>query len=115
MKIKGLRVGLRLQREIEVRDMLAAIAQHARWRVDGKALVYRFENESYGRKVSPRRMLGTVEAIRGLGGIPILSTRREVDRAKLEHGFYFESFEGSGVREDMKVEDRRIRVDFEQV
>jgi hypothetical protein len=60
-------------------------------------------------------MLGTVEAIRGLGALPILSTRREVDPGKLEAGFYFERFNGSDVREDMKVEDRRIRVDIEHV
>jgi hypothetical protein len=81
--------------------------------VSGKALVYRFENESYGRTVSPRHMLGTIDAIRALGGKPLLSTKREVEVEELEGGFYFESFNPNDVREDMKVEDRRIRVDIE--
>src|SRR5436309_10498784 len=88
LKIPGFDVGKRLQSASPIPGKISAFAQRAGWPVTRKALVYRFETESYGRKVSPRHMLGTVEAIRGLGALPILSSRREIDPGKLEGGFY---------------------------
>ena len=76
----------------------------------GKAVVYRFENESCGRRVSPRHMFGTLEAIRSLGGLPLLETRREVDAAALEAGFLFEPFNAIEPPQVVDIASRRMRV-----
>ena len=79
----------------------------------GKAVVYRFENESCGRRVSPRHMLGTLDAIAGLGALPLLDTRREVDASALEAGFLFESFNAIEPPQVVDIASRRMRVDNE--
>jgi hypothetical protein len=80
-----------------------------------KAVVYRFESESCGRRVSPRHMLGTLEAIAGLGGLPLLESRREVDVAALEGGFLFEPFNAIEPPQVVDIASRRMRVGRETV
>ena len=80
-----------------------------------KAVVYRFESESCGRKVSPRHMLGTLDAIAGLGALPLLDTRREVDVSALEAGFLFESFNAAEPARVLDTASRRIHVDADYV
>jgi hypothetical protein len=75
-----------------------------------KTVVYRFENESCGRRVSPRHMLGTLEAIASLGALPLLDTRREVDPGALEAGFLFESFNAIEPPQVVDIASRRMRV-----
>jgi hypothetical protein len=79
------------------------------------AVVYRFENESCGRRVSPRHMLGTLEAIAGLGGLPLLETRREVDVSALEAGFLFEAFNAIEPPQVVDIASRRMHVGRETV
>jgi hypothetical protein len=76
-----------------------------------KAIVYRFESESWGRKVSPRHMLGTLDAIAGLGGLPLLNTAREVDVSALEAGFLFESFNAAEPAAALDISSRRMHAD----
>lgn len=80
-----------------------------------KTVVYRFESESCGRKVSPRHMLGTLEAIAGLGAIALLDTRREVDPRALEAGFLFESFNAAEPAHGLDSASRRIHVDADHL
>jgi hypothetical protein len=79
------------------------------------AVVYRFENESCGRKVSPRHMLGTLEAIAALGGLPLLDTRREVDVTALEAGFLFEPFNAAEPAIPLDSARRRMHVDADHI
>ena len=78
-----------------------------------KTVVYRFESESCGRKVSPRHMLGTLDAIAALGARPLLDSSREVDPATLEAGFLFEPFNAAEPGPAPDTASRRIRVDAE--
>jgi len=78
-----------------------------------KAVVYRFESESCGRRVSPRHMLGTLEAIAALGALPLLDTRREVERSLLESGFLFEPFNTIEPPRVVDIATRRMRTDHE--
>jgi len=55
-------------------------------------------------------MLGTLEAIASLGGLPLLETRREVDAAALEAGFLFESFNAIEPPQVVDIASRRMRV-----
>ena len=80
-----------------------------------RSVVYRFESESCGRKVSPRHMLGTLEAIAGLGAIPLLDTRREVDAGVLEAGFLFEPFNALEPARVVDTASRRIHVDADHL
>ena len=75
-----------------------------------RAVVYRFESESWGRKVSPRHMLGTLEAIAALGALPLLDTAREVDVTALEAGFLFESFNAAEPAVALDSASRRMHV-----
>jgi hypothetical protein len=76
-----------------------------------KAVVYRFESVSWGRTVSPRHMLGTLEAIAALGGLPLLDTAREVDPKSLEAGFLFEPFNAAEPAVAIDIATRRMHVD----
>lgn len=80
-----------------------------------KSVVYRFESESCGRKVSPRHMLGTLEAIAGLGAIPLLDTRREVEPGALEAGFLFEPFNALEPARVADTASRRMHVDADHL
>jgi hypothetical protein len=80
-----------------------------------KSVVYRFESESCGRKVSPRHMLGTLEAIAKLGATPLLETRREVDAGVLEAGFLFEPFNAVEPARVLDIASRRIHVDADHL
>jgi hypothetical protein len=80
-----------------------------------KTVVYRFESESYGRKVSPRHMLGTLDAIAALGAMPLLDTRREVDVTALEAGFLFEPFNAAQPVQVLDIASRRMHVDADHV
>jgi len=80
-----------------------------------KSVVYRFESESCGRKVSPRHMLGTLEAIARLGAMPLLDTRREVDPGVLEAGFLFEPFNSAEPARVIDSASRRMHVDADHV
>jgi len=80
-----------------------------------KSVVYRFESESCGRKVSPRHMLGTLEAIAGLGAIALLDTRREVDQKVLEAGFLFEPFNAAEPARVLDIASRRMHVDADHL
>jgi len=80
-----------------------------------KSVVYRFESESCGRKVSPRHMLGTLEAIARLGAMPLLDTRREVDPGVLEAGFLFEPFNSVEPARVIDSASRRMHVDADHV
>jgi hypothetical protein len=56
-----------------------------------KVTVYRFKRIIGGRVISPRNMLGTVEAILSLGdGEVDIGSARIVDAKLLEAGFLFE-------------------------
>jgi len=56
-----------------------------------KVTVYRFRQVAHGREISPKHMLGTLEAIALLDGCkPILASARNIDAKLLESGFYFE-------------------------
>ena len=80
-----------------------------------KTVVYRFESESCGRKVSPRHMLGTLDAIARLGAIPLLDTRREVDPGTLEAGFLFEPFNAAEPSRAVDIASRRMHVDADHL
>lgn len=57
-----------------------------------KVTVYRFCRFADGREISPRHMMGTLEAIATLAGCrPIAASARIVDAKLLEGGFFFES------------------------
>jgi hypothetical protein len=83
--------------------------------VDRKAYVFRFVSESCGRKVSPRHMLGTLEAIAALGARALPETRREVDVTALEAGFLFESFNAAEPVRSLDSASRRMHVDADHV
>ena len=55
-------------------------------------------------------MLGTLEAIAGLGALPLLDTRREVDPLALEGGFLFEAFNAIEPPQVVDIASRRMRV-----
>jgi len=56
-----------------------------------KVTVYRFRRIVQGREISPRHMMGTLEAIALLDDCrPIPTSARIVDGKLLESGFYFE-------------------------
>jgi hypothetical protein len=80
-----------------------------------KTVVYRFETESCGRKVSPRHMLGTLEAISALGAMPLLDTRREVDPGVLEAGFLFEPFNAAEPVRALDTASRRMHVEADHL
>lgn len=57
-----------------------------------KVTVYRFCRIADGREISPRHMMGTLEAIAMLDDCrPISTSARIVDAKLLEGGFFFES------------------------
>ena len=57
-----------------------------------KVTVYRFSRIADGREISPRHMMGTLEAIAMLADCrPIPASARIVDAKLLEGGFFFES------------------------
>ena len=61
-------------------------------RVGTKVTVYRFCRIADGREISPRHMMGTLEAISMLPDCrPIPLSARIVDVKLLEGGFFFES------------------------
>jgi hypothetical protein len=61
-------------------------------RVSTKVTVYRFCRTTEGREISPRHMMGTLEAIALLKDCKPLSTSaRIVDVKLLESGFFFEA------------------------
>lgn len=78
--------------------------------MEGKAVVYRFEAVSWGRKVSPRHMFGTLDAIAALGGLPLMATAREVDASALEAGFLFEPFNAPEPAVALDTASRRMHV-----
>jgi hypothetical protein len=60
--------------------------------VSTKVTVYRFCRIAEGREISPRHMMGTLEAIGMLDDCrPISASARIVDAKLLEGGFFFES------------------------
>jgi hypothetical protein len=62
------------------------------YRVSTKVTVYRFSRIADGREISPRHMMGTLEAVATLEGCqPISASARVVDVKLLEGGFFFES------------------------
>ena len=66
-----------------------------------KVTVYRFRRIAQGREISPRHMMGTLEAIALLDACkPILTTARIIDAKLLESGFYFEDAKSNFTRID---------------
>jgi len=66
-----------------------------------KVTVYRFRRIAQGREISPRHMMGTLEAIALLDSCrPILTSARIIDAKLLESGFYFEDAKSNFTRID---------------
>jgi hypothetical protein len=66
-----------------------------------KVTVYCFRRVVQGRVISPRHMMGTLEAIGLLDSCkPILVSARIIDAKLLESGFYFEDAKSNFTRID---------------